>query len=249
MNLLVELTRVRLAEVAPQAVCVLPFGAVEQHGPHLPFGIDFVVVDAVARRAVAQAADEAPLVLAPTAPYGSSDHHLDVGGALSLAPGTFERCARDLLASAASSGFRRAFVLNGHGGNAQLLRTAGRSAAGEGLTVGGGSYWTLASAELARLRPDAAPIPGHAGRFETSLALALDAPGAAAAPTRADWATEPERAYWREDRDEWRRIDGFTDDPSAGSAEEGAACLDAIVTAVAACIVDFHHSTRGEEQR
>jgi creatinine amidohydrolase len=247
MNLLVELTRGRVAEVAPAAVLVLPFGAVEQHGPHLPFGTDFLVVDTVARRAVAQAAGDAPLVLAPTAPYGSSGHHLDVGGALSLTPGTFEASATDLLASAAASGFRRAFVLNGHGGNTELLRTAGRSAAGEGLLVGGGSYWALASTELQRILPGASPIPGHAGRFETSLALALEARGAAAAPVREAWA-DPARAYWREDRDQWRRIDGFTDDPSAASAEEGAACLDAIVTAVAACIVDFHRSTRGEEQ-
>jgi creatinine amidohydrolase len=248
VNLLVELTRVRLAEVAPEALLVLPFGAVEQHGPHLPFGTDFLVVDAVARRAAALAGAEVPVVLAPTAPYGSSGHHLDVGGALSLTPGTFEGCARDLLASAAASGFRRVFVVNGHGGNAQLLRTAGHAAADGGLVVGGGSYWTLAAAELERLLPEA-PVPGHAGRFETSLALALEARGAEVAPARADPGTEPARSYWLEDRDAWKRIDGFTDDPSKGSAEEGAACLDAIVAAVAACIVDFHRSTSGGERR
>ena len=246
--LLVELTRSRLAEVAPGAVLVLPFGAVEQHGPHLPFGTDFLVVDTVARRAAAPAGGEVPVVLAPTVPYGSSAHHLDVGGALSLTAGTFERCARDLLASAAASGFRRVFVLNGHGGNEQLLRIAAQSAAGErGLAAGGGSYWTLASDELERILPDSSLVPGHAGRFETSLALALEARGAAAPPARNSWVAETAVSYWHEDPDRWRLIDGYTDDPAAGSAEEGAACLEAIVAGVAAAIVGFHRSTSSEE--
>ena len=51
------------------------------------------------------------------------------------------------------------------------------------------------------------------------------------------------------ERAAWQRIDGYTDDPAEGSAEEGAACLEAIVAAVGACIVDFHRSTRDEEER
>jgi creatinine amidohydrolase len=246
---LVELTRVRLAEVAPAAVLVLPFGAVEQHGPHLPFGTDFLVVDAVARRAAEHAGREVAVVLAPTVPYGSSDHHLDVGGALSFSMEAFERCARDLLASAEVSGFRRVFVVNGHGGNDQLLRVAAQAAAGGArLAVGGGSYWTLAFAELERILPQPSLIPGHAGRFETSLALALAARGTTAAPARAGWAVEGAKPYWHAEQASWKRIDGYTDDPSEGSAEEGTACLDAIVAAVAACIVDFHRSAHEEER-
>jgi creatinine amidohydrolase len=247
---LVELTRVRLAEVAPAAVLVLPFGAVEQHGPHLPFGTDFLVVDTVARRAAAQAGREAPVVLAPTMSYGSSDHHLDVGGALSLSAEAFERSARDLFASAAVSGFRRVFVVNGHGGNDQLLHLAAQAAAGGArLAVGGGSYWTLAFAELERILPPPSLIPGHAGRFETSLALALGARGTTAAPARGGRPVEDVKPYWHAERASWERIDGYTDDPSEGSAEEGAACLEAIVAAVGACIVDFHRSTHDQEER
>jgi creatinine amidohydrolase len=234
---LVELTRVRLAEVAPAAVLVLPFGAVEQHGPHLPFGTDFLVVDTVARRAAEHAGREAAVVLAPTLPYGSSDHHLDVGGALSFSMEAFERGARDLLASAAVSGFRCVFVVNGHGGNDQLLRVAAQAAGGGArLAVGGGSYWTLAFAELERILPQPSLIPGHAGRFETSLALALGLRGKTAAPARAGWAVEGAK---HAEPASWQAIDGYTDDPSEGSAEEGAACLEAIVAAVGTCIVDF----------
>jgi creatinine amidohydrolase len=247
---LAELTRGRLAEVAPGAVLVVPFGAIEQHGPHLPFGTDFVIVDEVARRAAARAAGEAQVVVAPTVAYGSSDHHIDVGGALSLSAAAFGACARDLLAAAAASGFRRVFVLNGHGGNDQLLRVAAQEAVGgRRLVVGGGSYWTLAGAELEQIVPHPSLIPGHAGRFETSLMLALGARGDVAAPTRDGWGAREAKPYWHEDRRTWGRIEGYTDNPAESSIEEGAACLDAIVAAVAGCIVDFDRSARDEDER
>jgi len=222
-----ELTRTRVAEVAVDGVLVLAFGAIEQHGPHLPFGTDFIVVDAVTRRAAERV--DVPLVVAPTLPFGSSHHHLEVGGALSLSAPTYEACARDLLASAAATGFRRAFVVNGHGGNEQLLRVAAQAGS---LVVGGGSYWTIAGGLS----------PGHAGRFETSLALALGVD--ADAPARAESEPAHEATWWLEDRARWRRVDGFTDDPAAGSAEQGAALLERIVAAVAAALVEFDRATR-----
>lgn len=236
---LIELTRVELADAAPEAVLLLPFGAVEQHGPHLPFGTDLAVVDAIARGAAERAAREAPLVLAPALPYGSSHHHLDVGGALSLSANAFAACARDLLHSARACGFRRVFVINGHGGNDQLLQVAATRA---GLVVAGASYWTLAAEPLARLVPPPAPVPGHAGRFETSLALALAARDDDSLPRRV-WEADEEKAYWTEDPDRWRRIDGYTDSPGEGSAAEGVRYLEAITAAVAAAIVDFHLAT------
>jgi len=158
----------------------------------------------------------------------------------SLSADAFAACARDLLWSAAASGFRRVFVVNGHGGNDQLLRVA---AAGAGLAVGGGSYWTLAARELAEMVPPPAPIPGHAGRFETSLALALAPRADLHVPPRRMWAAAEETAYWTEDPDRWRRIDGYTDNPADASPEEGTRWLDTISAAVAAAIVDFARAT------
>jgi creatinine amidohydrolase len=236
MRRLVEMMRTELAEVAPAAVLVLPFGAVEQHGPHLPFGTDFLAVEAIARSAAERAGRDVPVVLAPAQPYGSSHHHLGVGGALSLSARAFEACARDLLESAAASGFRRAFLVNGHGGNDQLLRIA---AGGAGLVVGGGSYWSLAAAELERIVPVGGLVPGHAGRFETSLALALAPGDTGVPPTRRSWGTEA-TPYWVEDPGHWGRIDGYTDNPAEGTAHEGAAYLDAIAAGVAASILRFY---------
>jgi creatinine amidohydrolase len=242
---LADLTRARLAEVAAGSVLIVPFGAVEQHGPHLPFGTDFLIVDTISRRAAELAGAEVPVVLAPTMAYGSSDHHLDLGGALSLGASTFEACARDLLASAAASGFRRVFAVNGHGGNEQLLRVAAQAAVGgRPLTVGGGAYWSLARADLETILPHPSAIPGHAGRFETSLVLTLRPDLRLEAPVREKWEVHEEAAFWHEDRGSWRTIDGYTDNPADGTPEEGAACLEAIVAAVASSIVEFERSTR-----
>jgi creatinine amidohydrolase len=240
MQRLVEMTRGELAAAAPDAVLVLPFGAVEQHGPHLPFGTDLAAVEAIAGGAGERAGREVPVVLAPALPYGSSHHHLDVGGALSLSADAFEECVRDLLRSAVASGFRRAFLVNGHGGNELLLRLAAVDA---GLAVGGGSYWSLAAREL---EPIVAPdlVPGHAGRFETSLALALALRQTVEHPARRAWAPSEVTPYWAEDPGRWRRIDGYTDNSVDSSADEGVALLDAIVAAVAVLLVHFHVTTQ-----
>ncbi|MGH3587728.1 MAG: creatininase family protein, partial [Pseudonocardia sp.] len=94
-----ELTREQLGAVLPDALVVLPVGATEQHGPHLATGTDALVVDAVARAAVAAAGTDRDLVLAPTLPFGASDHHLPFGGTLSLRVETMTEVVLDLARS------------------------------------------------------------------------------------------------------------------------------------------------------
>jgi len=57
-------------------------------------------------------------------------------------------------------------------------------------------------------------------------------------------ADQDEQSFWHEDRRRWQEIDGYTDSPADGSAEEGAAFLDAIAAAVAGSIADFDRATR-----
>lgn len=228
-----ELTRVEIAELAPEALLVVPVGSTEQHGPHLASGTDAVLAGELALRGAEAAARPATIVLAPTLAYGASDHHLPFGATLSLRVETFQQVLRDLLASAAQAGCRRAFLLNGHGGNTAACTMAAAEASREhGLLCASAIYSQL-------LEPGsvAAPVPGHAGLFETSLLLAvapdlvrLDAArpspgGAARARARGLSVAEPGR---------WQELDGFTDDPSTASAELGAALVETCVRAVAA---------------
>lgn len=248
IELLHELTRVRLGEVAADALLVVPFGAIEQHGPHLPFGTDFLIVEAIARRAVDDSGADggSAIVLAPTVPYGSSGHHLAVGGALSLAPPTFEAVAHGLFESAADSGFRRIFAINGHGGNEQLLRIAAQAAArGRPLAIAGGSYWSLAHESLTALAGPESTIPGHAGRFETALVLALRPDLVSAVSSREQQAAVRPSSFWHEDDRAWSSIDGYTDSPAQATAEEGEQYLAALVAGVADSLREFDRATRG----
>jgi creatinine amidohydrolase len=220
-----QLTREELARRALDSVLLLPVGATEQHGPHLGAGTDTLLCTAVAEAAAAAA--KRPVVLAPTLAFGASEHHLPFGATLSLSPETLGAVLRDVLGSAASAGFRRALVLNGHGGNAETCRAAAAAAAG--LLAEARSYWEGVELDA----PE--PVPGHAGLFETAMVLAV-APAAARpelareSPGAGPWGRGPASP------ERWREIDGFTDDPRGAQAEDGRRWLAACASAAAAVI-------------
>jgi creatinine amidohydrolase len=102
-------------------VAVLPTGSVEQHGPALPLGTDFMAAEAVAR-----SLDRDDVLVLPTVPVGVSEHHRQFDGSLWADPETFEDYVGDIVAGVASHGVRKAVLVNGHGGNAGALRRAAR---------------------------------------------------------------------------------------------------------------------------
>src|SRR5688572_18575176 len=109
MKLFADMTREQLRTAAPQSLAVLPIGATEQHGPHLPTGTDLFAVEAIARAAAAIASARMPVIVAPSLPFGSSEHHFVFGATLSLSTETYYRVLRDLLSSLARDGFTRIF--------------------------------------------------------------------------------------------------------------------------------------------
>ena len=224
------LTRAEIAELAPDALLVLPVGTTEQHGPHLATCTDALIAGTVAERAAAAASRPETILLAPTLVYGASDHHLPFGGTLSLRVNTFELVLADLLASAAAAGVRRAFVLNAHGGNAAACAVAVAEASRE--------YGLIAGTALIGALVDGS---GHAGVFETSVVLAIDptlvrmdraapSPGGPAR-TRPPGVVVAEPGRWKE-------LDGYTDRPDEATAERGVQALEDCVAAAAAA---FEH--------
>jgi creatinine amidohydrolase len=157
---------------AAGAVAVWPIGATEQHGSHLATGFDLASVTAVCERAAESAAAE--VVLLPGLPLGASEHWLALGATLSLQPATLLSVLADVVRSAASCGFRRLVIVNGHAGNIGPMAAVLGDAASFDLEVEAVSYWTLVDADrvAAECHADAGGI-GHAGEIETSIALAL----------------------------------------------------------------------------
>lgn len=230
--------REELAALLPEAVVVLPVGATEQHGPHLATATDALLARTVATAGIAEATERGcsrPLVLAPTLPFGASDHHLPFGGTLSLTAETLLAVLLDIARSVARSGGRRLVLVNGHGGNRGICSAAAAAAATRhpDLAVAYLDYWTL-------LTEDRADVPGHAGAFETSLALAVD-PGlvtdraARSSVPRAPAVDGVEIASLAQ----WLHIDGYTDNPERATVEDGRRMLDALSDALAGRLIEL----------
>ena len=243
-----ELTREDL-QAAREFLVILPVGATEQHGPHLPVGTDFLFVESIARKAAAVAAQQIPVLVAPTLPFGSSHHHIPFGGTLSLSTEVYHRAVYDLAESVIASGFRKLFILNGHGGNHEIIQLVARDLAlKHPAALAAGSYWDVAEAGLvAEEARSRGLMPGHAGAFETSLMLSLrpelvrdPRPARPHSPEGAAATYRCELPGW------WQQSDGYTDSPAAGTAAHGEAYLAAIVEAVARAFVDFDRAAGRE---
>jgi len=107
-------------------VVVLPVGATEQHGPHLPLGTDTLLATGVLDRALARLPDEVRAWVLPPLPYGKSTEHAGFPGTLSLSARTLLSILEDLGRGVAAAGFRRLAFLSGHGGNRAVLDIAAR---------------------------------------------------------------------------------------------------------------------------
>jgi creatinine amidohydrolase len=246
MRRFAEMNREQLRAAADSLV-VLPIGATEQHGPHLPTGTDFFTIAALAEESARIAAAEIPVIVTPALPFGSSDHHFVFGGTLSLSTETYYRVLRELVESLVTDGFKRIFLLNGHGGNHELAELAARDVAlRREANVASGSYWAIAwdglvaaGAHLGRR------LPGHAGDFETSVMLALRPDlQPSPLPHRDDPGDTDPRvrvAPWRTERHGfWKQIDGYTDSPDQATAENGKMFFDVVTTEVAKALVSFY---------
>jgi creatinine amidohydrolase len=247
--LLNEITRAEARAVAPDTLLVLPTGATEQHGPHLPVGTDTFAVEHIARAAAAIASEQISVLVAPTLPYGSSHHHIPFGGTMSLSTETYYRVLIDLLESLIAGGFRRFFLVNGHGGNDELVQLAARDLAlRHDAHLAAASYWNATWTALTDVGAhEQGGLPGHAGAFETSLVLALRPELVVEPrPVRDDATADnprPLRTYRAEFHGRWQSFDGYTDSPARATPIRGQTYLDAASQSLAAALIEFHAAT------
>jgi len=170
--LLQEMTWQEIDALDRSTIVVATFGAMEQHGTHLPLETDALIGREIARRL--DAACDGRLLLLPTQWLGLSLHHMGFSGTLTTSVDTFLAMAFDLLGSIARAGFRKILVINSHGGNVSALDlalTKCREQYPETRMVGV-TYWNAAAEQLAALRESAIGGMGHACELETSLVLA-----------------------------------------------------------------------------
>jgi len=114
------------ARLTADSVAVLPLGAIEHHGPHLPLSTDYTVADMFATALVEEVAVDTDVWLLPTLAYTKSDEHSWASGTLWLSWDTLMQTLVDIGRSLATSPVRRLVFVNGHGGNSALLQVASR---------------------------------------------------------------------------------------------------------------------------
>ena len=103
-----DLTSPEFARLDPElTVAVLPVGAIEQHGPHLPVAVDTCLLDAVVARALALLPEGAPVLVLPTSAVGKSNEHVDFPGTLTLSAATLGRVWYELGCSVRRAGLRK----------------------------------------------------------------------------------------------------------------------------------------------
>lgn len=172
-TLLSEMTWEEVKEaVADRRIAVVPVGATEQHGRHLPVDTDTFLCESVIRE-VARRFEK--LVVCPTFPYGNSTHHLSFAGTISLGPHAFIDAVADILLSLGRCGFHKMLLLNGHGGNRAHLSVAARLARDRSSTpllTAVADYYNFGARSVAReVRETGVGGMAHACEYETSLYL------------------------------------------------------------------------------
>ena len=231
-------------------VIVLPVGAIEQHGPHLPCAVDSVISSGVLGKALEKLPSEVRAFgLAPIT-YGKSDEHLHFPGTMTLTGPTLLAVVTEIGESVYRAGFRKLLLANGHGGQPQVLEMAARE-----LRLRHGDF-VVVPFHVSRL-PNASgrfisdtekKLAMHAGHSETALMMAL-----APHTVRMDRAVAnvppvfPSKLLSPDGRPAcaWTARDfgpsGVIGDPLGATPEQGAQILDSLSDSWVQAITDLFH--------
>lgn len=232
-------------DLAQDRITVVPIGAFEQHGPHLPLATDTMLVEHFAHAAAKRLSDDVDVDVVPAIPFGYSHHHYAFGGSISLSMEVCRKVLYEVCGALLGNGRSKVFILNGHGGNSDVINVVARELAYDfGAQVGAGSYWLIAERAIAQAGLQVLRVPGHAGQFETSLVQHCWPHLVRQLPEGTDVFDADGIVGFRvEGRPGRFGTDGWTDHPSSASQALGAQ-LDGVITeAVAHAIRQYANET------
>jgi creatinine amidohydrolase len=185
MLVLADCTTEEVARLAHRrnVVVLLPLGALEQHGPHLPLAVDWLGAEALAAH-VAPPLERAGFtcLLAPSLPYGASPLAADWSGTVSLSGATLQRVVLEILGALTDHGFRRFVLVNyqadpGHLAAMAAIRRRAQRRRGVRVLFAGfaptPSPAMLNPRVTALLRSPRPEREWHAGELETAMMLAV----------------------------------------------------------------------------
>ncbi|MBO6562306.1 MAG: creatininase family protein [Nisaea sp.] len=169
-----HLTTEDVAALKPsRTLALLPVGAIEQHGPHLPLATDILITEAVLSSAAERVADDLTLLILPSQAIGLSPEHMSFAGTLTQAAETLIASWTEIGRSVAAAGVRKLILLNSHGGQPQIVDLVAqrlRSEAGM-LAVRANTFRFDLPDGL--ISDDEQKTGLHGGQIETALMLAI----------------------------------------------------------------------------
>ena len=156
-------------------VLILPVGAIEQHGPHLPLIVDAAIGVAVLGKALEKLEAHIPAYALPGLYYGKSNEHFHFPGTITLSCQTLMTTIMEIADSIYRAGFRKLVLMNSHGGQPQVMEIAARDlhVKYEDLMVFPLFTWRVPHNVRDLLTPKELELGIHAGDAETSLMLSI----------------------------------------------------------------------------
>lgn len=236
-------------EFSRARIAVLPVAAVEQHGPHLPVGVDTYIAEAYLARVRELLPEDSSVVFLPVQTVGASDEHKAFRGTLTLAPETALRAFVEIGESVQRAGIGKLVIINSHGGNIALIDLAARQLRVRHTMLAVHASWGRFGYPDG-LFSEAERTHGiHGGDIETSIMLAaypeLVRRDRIANFIPATYAMEHEYKQLRADFPAgfgWMTQDlnasGAAGDASLATAEKGVAALDHGARAFVALLQD-----------
>ena len=246
--LVAEANYVQLRNYRP-TVAVLPWGATEAHGGHLPYASDVIEAEALAARSaeIAVAAGARPIVL-PTIPFGNNAQQLDQVATCHLSTSTAAAILRDVAGSLKRQSIDRLLIVNSHGGNdfKPLVRDVELNL---GVLVVVADFFRM----IPELRAEIFDDPGdHADETEASLLLylcpelvSMDQAGEGRRmPFAIPGLSQP--GVWTPRP--WSAVhpDTGSGNPRAATAEKGKRYFEAVSAAIAEVIVGLDNAEPGD---
>ncbi|MFN3172061.1 MAG: creatininase family protein [Hyphomicrobiales bacterium] len=154
-------------------VAVLPLGATEQHGPHLPVSTDSSIADGLMDAVVAKLPQETNVLILPTLAITHSGEHTNRPGTLSLGRDLTFRLIMDIARGVARAGVRKLVIINAHGGNVAVMVDATHDIRAELGMLCVATNWMRLGLPDGLITPDDKALDIHGGRLETAIMLAL----------------------------------------------------------------------------